>query len=111
MIENVKHLGIYLFKKKKLTKCKNPQSLQTTQIARLNYNKCCRVKKAIHDKNTTDSHVKLKYKNPRLFWKTINPRTNQKCPVTLDTFYTYISELCSQNITPTNICMPAIFMS
>ena len=48
----------------------------------------------------------------QLFWKTINPRTNQECPVTLDldTFYTYFLELCSQNITPTNISHTSTFL-
>ena len=101
---------IFIKERNKLKKCKNPQSLQATQIARFNYNKCCRVKKTRHDKNTTASHVKFKYENPRLFWKTINPHNNQKCPVTLDTFYTYFSELCSQSITQTNASHTSKFL-
>ena len=101
---------IFIKERNNLKKRKNPQSLHATQIARVTYNKCCRVKKAIHDKNTTESHLKLKYKNPRLFWKAINPRNNQECPVTLDTFYTYFSELCSQSITPTNATHTSTFL-
>ena len=58
----------FIKERNNLKRHKHPQTLQATQTARVTYNKCCRTKKAIYDKNITESYVKLKHENPRLFW-------------------------------------------
>ena len=93
------HWNIFIKERNNLKKHKHPQTLQATQTARTSYNKCCRVKKAIYDKNITESHMKLKHENPPLFWKTIKPHDKYECPVTLSSFHSYYSELCSQSTT------------
>ena len=92
----------FIKERNNLKRHKHPQTLQATQTARVTYNKCCRTKKAIYDKNITESYVKLKHENPRLFWKTIKPHDKYECSVTLDSFYCYFSELCSQSTTLQN---------
>ena len=94
--------NIFIKERNNLKKHKHLEILQATQTARTSYNKCCRVKKAIYDKNITESHVKLKYENPRLFWKTIKAHDTYECPVTLSSFHSYFSELCSQSTTCQN---------
>ena len=40
--------------------------------------------------------MKLKYENPRLFWRAINPHISFDCPITLDSFHTYFSRICNK---------------
>ena len=102
---------IFIKERNNLKKRKNPQSLHKTQIAASPIINAAESKRQYTIKTPqSHMHVKLKYENPRLFWKTINPRNNQECPVTLDTFYTYFSELCSQSITPTNATHTSTFL-
>ena len=42
--------------------------------------------------------MKLKYENPRLFWRAVKPHRSYDCPVTVDTFYTYFSHSNSHSI-------------
>ena len=36
--------------------------------------------------------MKLKYENPRLFWKAVKPNKKHDFPITLDSFYIHFSE-------------------
>ena len=49
----------FIKERNNLKRHKHPQTLQATQTARVTYNKCCRTKKAIYDKNITESYVKV----------------------------------------------------
>ena len=82
--------------KHKLKIHKNSHTLLAVHNARTSYNKCCKAKKAKHDKHLTESLMKLKYENPRLFWRAIKPHRSFNCPITLDSFHTYFSRICNK---------------
>ena len=55
-------------------------------------------KKAVHEEQVTEAHIKLRYKDPRLFWKAVKSNKKHNFPITLDSFYIHFSENNSHNM-------------
>ena len=66
----------FLRAKRNPKKNTKPPRHSALQAARTTYSKCCNAKKAVHVKQITEAHMKLKYENPRLFWKAVKPNNN-----------------------------------
>ena len=88
----------FLRAKRNMKKHKTTQTLRALQDARTIYSKCCKAKKAVHEEQVTEAHMKLKYENPRLFWKAVKPNKKHDFPITLDSFYIHFSENNSHNM-------------
>ena len=82
--------------KHKLKLHKNSHTLLAVHNSRTSYKKCCKTKKAKHNKQLTESLMKLKYENSRLFWRAIKPHRSFNCPIALDSFHTYFSRICNK---------------
>ena len=67
---------MFLRAKRNMKKHKTTQTLRALQDARTIYSKCCKAKVAVHEEQVTAAHMKLKYENPRLFWKAVKPNKN-----------------------------------
>ena len=66
------------------------------------YGRCCRIKKAKHDYYATQQ-CQLKYDSPRSFWKGVRPRKHVDCPVDVQTFYAYFTEINTAHTNTTHI--------
>ena len=80
----------------------NKEQLQLINESRNTYGRCCRIKKAKHDYKATQQ-CQLKYDNPRSFWKGIRPRKHVDCPIDVQTFYAYFTEINTAHTNTTHI--------
>ncbi len=97
-IECKQLLELFKQAKQKLKRNKNAYTLQLISDVRNKYTKCCRIKKAIHDRKTTEKHVHLKYTDSKLFWRSVKPFKLHSYSIDTETFYNYFLNINSHTV-------------